>query len=184
MDTYRNILLVINWFGPIIGIIAGIIASFVLYKLFEGYSVIIAAITIICSIFLGIIGHFLINVALAIPFILLNNGDTMENHNKLQKQLLIHYGISEQKINDIIRKDKSELKELKSEETFELKYLKEIENDKENILKSKYFQMEYNDLIEELITKFPVSIRRDVEFIEKNHGIEIAKKVVIKKLLE
>jgi hypothetical protein len=42
--------------------------------------------------------------------------------------------------------------------------------------------MEYNDLIEKLLLKFPVSIRSDIENIEKKHGIEIAKKVIIKLL--
>ena len=38
-----------------------------------------AAIVIIIAVLLGIIGHFLINVALAIPFILLNNGDILKS---------------------------------------------------------------------------------------------------------
>ena len=71
MDTYRSILLAINWIGSIIGVIAG----FVLMEQIEGYAFFI----IIIAVFLGIIGHFLINVALAIPFILLNNGDILES---------------------------------------------------------------------------------------------------------
>ena len=74
MDTYRGILLVFNWIGSIGGIIAG----FVLIREIGGYSVII----IIVAIVLGIIGHFLINVALAIPFILLNNGDILDSIKK------------------------------------------------------------------------------------------------------
>jgi hypothetical protein len=74
MDTYRGILLVINWIGSIVGIIAG----FVLMGVIGGF----AAIIIIVAIFLGIIGHFLINVTLAIPFILLNNGDILESIKK------------------------------------------------------------------------------------------------------
>ena len=71
MDTYRSILLVINWIGSIIEIIVGL----VLIGVIGGY----AAIIIIIAIVLGIVGHFLINVALAIPFILLNNGDILES---------------------------------------------------------------------------------------------------------
>jgi hypothetical protein len=70
MDTYRTVLLVMNWIGSI----AGVITGFVLLDGIGGY----AAIIIIIAIILGIVGHFLINVALAIPFILLNNGDTLE----------------------------------------------------------------------------------------------------------
>ena len=76
MDTYRGVLLVINWIGSIVGIIVG----FVLFSVLEGY----AAIIIIVAIIFGIIGHFLINVALAIPFILLNNGDILESMKKNQ----------------------------------------------------------------------------------------------------
>jgi hypothetical protein len=71
METYRTILLVINWIGSIIGIIIGFIAI----NKIEGY----AAIIIIAAILFGIIGHFIINVGLAIPFILLNNGDILES---------------------------------------------------------------------------------------------------------
>jgi len=71
MDTYRGILLVINWIGSI----AGIIAGFVLIDWIGDF----AALIIIGAIFLGIMGHFLINVALAIPFILLNNGNILES---------------------------------------------------------------------------------------------------------
>jgi len=71
METYRSILLVINWIGSGIGIVAG----FILMGEIGG----LAAIIIIAAIFLGIIGHFLINVALAVPFILLNNGDILES---------------------------------------------------------------------------------------------------------
>jgi hypothetical protein len=177
METYRGILLAINWICSIIGIIVG----FVLLGKIGGY----AAAIIIIAVILGIIGHFLINVGLAIPFILLNNGDIMEKQIKLQKQLLIHFNVSEQTIDNIIGIDiPKELTKQKMEDAFETKYLTEIENDKEKILESKYFQMEYNDLVEKLLVKFPVSIRRDIENIEKKHGIEIAKKVVIKKLLE
>ena len=74
MDTYRSILLTINWICSSIGIIAG----FVFMNQIGGYAIII----LIVAIFFGIIGHFLINVALAIPFILLNNGDILESMKK------------------------------------------------------------------------------------------------------
>ena len=69
MDTYRIILLVINWVFSFAGIIVGI----VLMNLLEGFAILI----IIAAIFIGIIGHFLTNVTLSIPFILLNNGDNV-----------------------------------------------------------------------------------------------------------
>ena len=177
METYRSILLIINWIGSIIGIITG----FVLLDRIGGYAFII----VIISFLIGIIGHFLINVALAIPFILLNNGDIMEKQAKLQKQLLINFGVSDQIINEIIENDmQKKLHELKIEETFETKSLKEIEIDKEKIKESVYYQMEYKDLLDKLTTKFPVSIARDIENIEEKHGLDIAKKVMVKKLLE
>jgi len=71
METYRIILLVLNWIGSI----AFVISGFVLID----YIGQIAAAIIIGAIILGIIGHFLTNVALAIPFILLNNGDILES---------------------------------------------------------------------------------------------------------
>ena len=71
METYRSFLLVLNW----ICCIALIITGFALSGIIKGYS----AIIIIVAIVLGIIGHFLINVGLAIPFILLNNGDILES---------------------------------------------------------------------------------------------------------
>ena len=74
MDTYRSILLVINWIGSVAGIIVGL----ALISGIGGYAFII----VIVAIFLGIIGHFLINVALAIPYILLNNGDILESMKK------------------------------------------------------------------------------------------------------
>ena len=67
METYRGVLLVLNW----IMAIALIIAGFAMMDLIGGVAFIIV---IVAAIF-GIIGHFMINVGLAIPFILLNNGD-------------------------------------------------------------------------------------------------------------
>ena len=67
METYRSVLLVLNW----IGAIALVIVGFVMQNTIGGFAVAI----IVVAIIIGIIGHFLVNVALAIPFILLNNGD-------------------------------------------------------------------------------------------------------------
>ena len=67
METYRNVLLVLNWICSI----AIFIVGFVMLDSIGGLAIII----IIIAIILGIIGHFMVNVALAIPFILLNNGD-------------------------------------------------------------------------------------------------------------
>ena len=74
MDTYRSILLAINWILSIIVAIVG----FVLLGVIGGYAVIV----IITGIIFGVVGHFLTNVALAIPFILLNNGDILESIRK------------------------------------------------------------------------------------------------------
>ena len=71
LDTYRNVLLFINWICSITGIVVG----FALLNVLEGYAFII----IIVAVLLGVIGHFLINIALAIPYILLNNGDILES---------------------------------------------------------------------------------------------------------
>jgi hypothetical protein len=69
METYRSVLLVLNWIGAVILIIVGIVLANSRYTQGIGIGVIIG------SIVIGVIGHFLINVTLAIPFILLNNGD-------------------------------------------------------------------------------------------------------------
>jgi len=76
METYRTILLVLNWIGTVVLIIVGIVLANSRYTQGIGIGVIIG------SVVLGIIGHFLINVALAIPFILLNNGDILESMKK------------------------------------------------------------------------------------------------------
>ena len=69
METYRSILLVLNWIGAIALLIVGFVLADSRYTQMIGIGVIIG------SVVLGIIGHFMINVTLAIPFILLNNGD-------------------------------------------------------------------------------------------------------------
>jgi len=76
METYRTILLVLNWIGAVAIFIVGIVL--VNSRLTQGIGIGV----IIGSVVLGIIGHFLVNVALAIPFILLNNGDILESIKK------------------------------------------------------------------------------------------------------
>jgi DNA-directed RNA polymerase beta' subunit len=71
METYRTVLLALVWIGAAIGVIAGFVMMGSRYTAPFGIPVIIFA-----SIG-GIMGHFLVNVALAIPFILLNNGDIL-----------------------------------------------------------------------------------------------------------
>jgi len=73
METYRSILLVLNWIGAVVLIIVGIVLVNSRYTQGIGIGVIIG------SVVFGMIGHFLINVALAIPFILFNNGDILES---------------------------------------------------------------------------------------------------------
>ena len=73
METYRSILLVLNWIFAIVLVIFGFVLASSQYTQGIGIGVIIG------SAILGIIGHFLINVGLAIPFILLNNGDILES---------------------------------------------------------------------------------------------------------
>jgi hypothetical protein len=73
METYRSILLVLNWIFAIAFIIFGFVLAITRYTQGIGIGIIIG------SVILGIIGHFLTNVALAIPFILLNNGDILES---------------------------------------------------------------------------------------------------------
>jgi len=70
METCRMVLLAVVWIAGITGMIGGIImineSSYL-----KPFGIAI----IIVSILGSIIGHFLVNVVLAIPFILLNNGD-------------------------------------------------------------------------------------------------------------
>jgi hypothetical protein len=81
METYRKVLLAVVWIVGIAGMIAGLVM--ISYKTGGGgwysstsnplrpYGIAV----LILSILGSIIGHFLVNVGLAIPFILLNNGD-------------------------------------------------------------------------------------------------------------
>jgi hypothetical protein len=73
METYRTILLVLNWIFAITLFIFGIVLADSRYTQSIGVGLIVG------SFISGIIGHFLINVALAVPFILLNNGDILES---------------------------------------------------------------------------------------------------------
>jgi len=84
METCRKVLLALVWIGAIVGMIGGIVM--ISYETGGGgwYSSTsnplrpYGIVTLIMSILGGIIGHFLVNVCLAIPFILLNNGDILE----------------------------------------------------------------------------------------------------------
>ncbi|MDR1858610.1 MAG: hypothetical protein LBQ69_03995 [Treponema sp.] len=82
METYRKVLLALVWIGAIAGIIGGIIM--ISYESGGYYSSghplrPYGIAVLIVSILGGIISHFLVNVGLAIPFILLNNGDILES---------------------------------------------------------------------------------------------------------
>ncbi len=72
LETYKAILLVLNWIYAGILVIIGL-------GLFASFDIGTGFITIIAAIVVGVTGRFFINIALAIPFILLNNGDTLES---------------------------------------------------------------------------------------------------------
>jgi hypothetical protein len=95
-------------------------------------------------------------------------------------KIFSHDSLLVSKVSDF-NNDKSETKHFNSDE-FETEFLKEIENDKE-IIESGLFKWNYKDLLEKLLMIYPVSTRRDIENIEKKHGIEIAKKIVVKMLI-
>ena len=78
METYRKVLLAVVWIGGIALLIGGLVM--IGYEDSSGWSSSnplrpfgIAA--LIASIIGSFIGHFLVNISLAVPFILLNNGD-------------------------------------------------------------------------------------------------------------
>ena len=88
METYRKVLLALIWIGGITLMIAGLVM--IGYEKSSGggwYSspttsnplIPYGIAVLIVSILGSIIGHFLVNVGLAIPFILLNNGDILES---------------------------------------------------------------------------------------------------------
>ena len=83
METYRKVLLALVWIGGIALMIGGLIM--ISYKTggrssypLRPYGIALLIVSILGSI----IGHFLVNVGLAIPFILLNNGDILESMKK------------------------------------------------------------------------------------------------------
>lgn len=114
METYRGILLVLVWVIAAVGMIGG----FVLMDVIGGF----AAIIIIISIILGIIGHFFVNVALAIPFILLNNGDMLEalkrnivhSENETSTEKTIEEQVTELKQETVVGNNQLKLIRLKS----------------------------------------------------------------------
>jgi len=86
IETYRSILLVFNWIVAVVIIIVGFVLANSLHIKGIGIGVFIG------SIVIGMIGHFLINVTLAIPFILLNNGDILESmKGNVEKPLTSKY---------------------------------------------------------------------------------------------
>ena len=92
IETYRLILLTIVWFIAIAGIISGIIM--ISYRTSDGWYSSNPLRTngialLISSIFGGVLGHFLVNVWLAIHFILLNNGDMLESLIKKSGSIFI-----------------------------------------------------------------------------------------------
>jgi hypothetical protein len=91
----------------------------------------------------------------------------MEEQNNLLRQ---YFGL-----NTITGNDNSKVNE-------EDRNTADIENDKE-IYESDLFKLDYKILLDRLLMKYPVSIRMDIEDIEKKHGVETAKKEIIKKLL-
>jgi len=159
METYRSILLVFNWIGTVILIIVGFVLANSQHTKGIGTGIIIG------SVVIGVIGHFLINVTLAIPFILLNNGDILESMNG-----------NVEKPSTFTNKCPFCNKEIKKEDIL-------CSSCGKNIQEYKLSQMDYKDLLEELLMKYPVHIRRDIEEIKKNEGIEVAKEEIIKKLL-
>jgi len=76
METYRTVLLAVVWIAGITGMIGGMVMIGFKGGGWSSYPLRPFGIAVlIVSIFGSIIGHFLVNVGLAIPFILLNNGD-------------------------------------------------------------------------------------------------------------
>jgi len=69
LEIFHKVLLVIVWIIAVSGVIGGV------KMIDDSFLRIFGIIMIIVSIFEGFLGHFLVNVVLSIPFILLNNGD-------------------------------------------------------------------------------------------------------------
>jgi hypothetical protein len=91
LETYRSMLLVFNWIVAVVIFIVGIVLADSRYTQGIGVGLIIG------SIVIGVIGHFLTNVALAIPFILLNNGDYLAAIVPEGKQTGLNEGITKKK---------------------------------------------------------------------------------------
>ena len=99
MEIYRSILLAVVWIGAVVGMIVGLVM--IAYETGGSwYSSSSAPLRpygialLIVSIFGGIIGHFLVNVGLAIPFILLNNGDILEKTLRKANAISFDYIVS------------------------------------------------------------------------------------------
>jgi len=75
METCRKVLLAVVWIAGIAGIIGGLKMIMIEDSWGTNYLRLLGIAELIVSILGSIIGHFLVNVFLAIPFILLNNGD-------------------------------------------------------------------------------------------------------------
>ena len=80
MESYRSILIILNWIFAAILIIVGFVLTSSRYT--QGIGIVV----ILSSVIIGVVGHFLVNVTLAIPFILLNNGDTLESMKGNRRQ--------------------------------------------------------------------------------------------------
>ena len=57
-------------------------------------------------------------------------------------------------------------------------------SDQKRIYESEFYNKNYEELMDELLNKYPVHIRRDIEEIEKTKGLEAAKIEIIKKLIK
>jgi len=75
MEICRYVLIALVWIFGIAEMIGGIVMINYSYYDLRPYGIAVVIVSILGSI----IGHFLVNVALAIPFILLNNGDILES---------------------------------------------------------------------------------------------------------
>jgi len=82
METCRKVLLAVVWIAGIAGIIGGLKMIMNQDSWGTNYLRLLGIAELIVSILGSIIGHFLVNVFLAIPFILLNNGDILESMKK------------------------------------------------------------------------------------------------------
>jgi len=104
METYRSILLVVNWIGVFAMIVGGLIMiSYEVSLGWQGSSFPLRPYGIallIISILGGISGHLFVNVSLAIPFILLNNGDYLADMASKNKVPIVSNIANTQSINN------------------------------------------------------------------------------------